>query len=271
MDQSVMEDESMMGAQAAPVALSQEKKVCGTCGSEFTKQSNLNRHKETKHTDQSTPEAVAKRFKLNEYRKNTRCERRANDPVYREKEKQISQTNRMNKKACQVAEDGGHTGGVSNDVKAKDESISVEAEADKKDGVEKKGDGMWIPTDVVRTLHPTANVISFFTAPAPLPVTVAGSGGGGGANEAEKKAPTEKNGRWVWVEGDVADTLEPPSTASASATVAGGGGGGGADAPVRVGVAVVAPPPAAVMVPFKRKRPVTVLPTLEDMMRWGRE
>ena len=102
---------------------------------------------------------------------------------------------------------------------------------------------------------------------APAPVTVAGSGGG--ADEADKKAHTEKNGRWVLVKGDVADTLEPPSTASA--TVAGGGGGGGADAPVRVGVAVVAPPPAAVMVPSKNKKNVTVLPTLEDMMRWGRE
>jgi hypothetical protein len=70
----------MEGVQT-PVASSREKKVCGTCRSEFTSQSNLNRHVETKHTDQNTPEAVAKRLKLHECRNNTRRERRANDPA----------------------------------------------------------------------------------------------------------------------------------------------------------------------------------------------
>jgi len=179
----------MMGAQAAPVALSQEKKVCGTCGSEFTKQSNLNRHKETKHADQSTPEAVAKRFKLKEYRKNTR-RKRANDPVYREKMQQVDRTYRMNKKACQAAEDGAHTGGVSNDVKAKDESIPVETEAEKKDEVEKKGDGMWIPTDVVRK-DESIRV----------------------ETEAEKKDEVEKKGDGMWIPTDVVRTLHPLPTA----------------------------------------------------------
>jgi len=152
MDQSVVEDESMMGAQAAPVALSQEKNVCGTCGKKFTRQRNLRDHEETQH--KNTSEAVAKHLKRTTSCNTRRRERRANDPIYEEKERQISQTNRMNKKACQVAEDGDHTGGVSNDIKAKDVSIPVETEAEKKDEVEKKGDGMWIPTDVVRTLHP---------------------------------------------------------------------------------------------------------------------
>jgi hypothetical protein len=171
MDQLVAEDGSMEGVQT-PVASSREKKVCGTCRSEFTSQSNLNRHVETKHTDQNTPEAVAKRLKLHECRNNTRRERRANDPVYREKEKQISRTNRMNKKACPVAGDGVHTGGVSNDTKAKDESIPFETE--------KKGDGMWIPTDVVDTLQPLPT--------APMIVGVLGEDGVSATGERVKKA-----------------------------------------------------------------------------------
>jgi hypothetical protein len=124
----------------------QGKKVCGTCRKEFTNQSNLNRHMESTHADQSTPESVAKRLELKEYRKKNRRERRRNDAVYREKERQTSHTNRMNKKECQVAEDGTHMGGVRNDVKATDESIPFEIE------IEKKGDG--IPTDVVHTPQP---------------------------------------------------------------------------------------------------------------------
>jgi uncharacterized C2H2 Zn-finger protein len=138
----------MVGVQA-PVH--EKNAVCTKCGNVFTNQSNLNRHMESTHTDQNTPEAVAKRLKLKDYRNNTRRERRANDPVYREKQRQISHLNRMNKKACQVADDGAHMGGVSNDVKAKDESIAFETE--KKDEVEKKGDGVWTPTDVVHTLQ----------------------------------------------------------------------------------------------------------------------
>ena len=51
-----MEDESMMGAQA-PVALSQEKNVCGTCGKKFTRHRTLRDHEETQH--ENTSEAVA--------------------------------------------------------------------------------------------------------------------------------------------------------------------------------------------------------------------
>jgi hypothetical protein len=91
------EDGSTVWVQT-PVASSREKKVCGICGSEFTSQSNLNRHVETKHTDQNTPEAVAKRLKLNEYRKNTR-RKRADDPVYREKMQQVDRAYKMQVKA----------------------------------------------------------------------------------------------------------------------------------------------------------------------------
>jgi len=175
-----MEDESMMGAQAAPVALSQEKNVCGTCGKKFTRQRNLRRHEETQHPDQKTPETIAKRLKRTTSCNTRRCERRVDDPIYREKQRQISQTNRMNKKACQVAKDGGHTEGVSNDVKANDESIPVEAEAEKKgDGVRdgdrvggagervkkahKKDKTKGVPGRLETTALTTANVISFFT------------------------------------------------------------------------------------------------------------
>jgi hypothetical protein len=96
-DGPMEEDGSTVGVQT-PVASSREKKVCGICGSEFTSQSNLNRHVETKHTDQNTPEAVAKRLKLNEYRKNTR-RKRADDPVYREKMQQVDRAYKMQVKA----------------------------------------------------------------------------------------------------------------------------------------------------------------------------
>jgi hypothetical protein len=91
-------DQLVVGVQT-PVASSQKKKGCGICGSEFSKQSNLKRHIETKHKDQNTPEAVAKCLKLKEYRKNTRRERRANDPVYREKMQKINRTYKMQVKA----------------------------------------------------------------------------------------------------------------------------------------------------------------------------
>jgi uncharacterized C2H2 Zn-finger protein len=83
--------------------------VCETCGSGFAKQSNLKRHVETKHTDQTTPEAAAKRLKLKEYQKTTRSKRRATDPVYREKMQKINQTYKMRVKArVEAAEDGEH-------------------------------------------------------------------------------------------------------------------------------------------------------------------
>jgi len=68
MDLLVVEGESVVGGQA-PVAVAQEKNVCGTCGKKFARGRNLRDHEETQHTDQTTPEAVAKRLKRNE------CER----------------------------------------------------------------------------------------------------------------------------------------------------------------------------------------------------
>jgi hypothetical protein len=90
---AMVEELLVLGGQSP-----QKKKVCGTCGSEFTNQSNLNRHVETKHNDQNTTEAVAKRLKLKEYRKKTR-RKRANDPVYREKMQQVDRTYKMQVKA----------------------------------------------------------------------------------------------------------------------------------------------------------------------------
>jgi hypothetical protein len=102
--QDVAEDESVLGA---PVAPSQKKVTCATCGSGFPKQSNLTRHVEAKHTDQTTPAAVARRKELKEYRKANSRERRANDRVYREKMQQVSATNRAKKKARLAIAAGG--------------------------------------------------------------------------------------------------------------------------------------------------------------------
>jgi uncharacterized C2H2 Zn-finger protein len=79
------------GGQAPVAAVQKKGVVCETCGSAFAKQSNLTRHVETKHTDQTTPEAAAKRLKLKEYRK-------INDRTYK-----------MRVKArVEAAEDGEH-------------------------------------------------------------------------------------------------------------------------------------------------------------------
>ncbi|KAJ1466156.1 hypothetical protein T484DRAFT_3634426 [Cryptophyta sp. CCMP2293] len=106
MDQDVAEDESVMGVQA-PVASSRKKVTCATCGSGFSKQANLKRHVEKVHSDQTTPEAVAKRLELQEYLNTNRRERRANDRVYREKMQQVDRTNRAKKKARVPAAAGG--------------------------------------------------------------------------------------------------------------------------------------------------------------------
>ena len=108
----------------APVVSSQKKKVCcETCGKDFANKSNLNRHVATDHIDQTTTEAISKRLERNTYCNTRRRKRSANDPLYREKEKQISRTNRIKKKARNAS--GGDGSGVdSNDVEAKDVSIS---------------------------------------------------------------------------------------------------------------------------------------------------
>jgi hypothetical protein len=125
MEQLVEEDEFMR--VHAPVASSQKKNVyCGTCDKQFANQANLNRHEELKHTDQNTPEAVAKCLQLKEYRKINRRERRVNDPVYREKVQQTNRAYKLKIKTRGAAEDGDHAGDVSNDVKPKDGSVSVD-------------------------------------------------------------------------------------------------------------------------------------------------
>jgi len=103
MDQVVVDDDCVTGIQS-PVAPSETNKVyCVECGSMFAKQSNLNRHKETKHGDQSTPVFIAKALKLKEYRKANRCDRRENDEIYRVKMQQTSRTNRLKQKAREAA------------------------------------------------------------------------------------------------------------------------------------------------------------------------
>ena len=118
MDHSVMEDESMMGAQA-PVVSSRKTVTCATCGKGFAKQANLKRHVEVGHTDQTTPEAVAKRLKLAEYLKTYRHERRKNG----------SATNRAKKKALDAIAAGGACALPASEAKA-DEKMD-EAPKDK--------------------------------------------------------------------------------------------------------------------------------------------
>jgi len=127
MIESVVAHDGVTGLQS-----SQKKNVCGTCGKEFTRKRNLQRHEETQHPDQNIPETVAKRLKDTTSCNTRRRERRANDAVYREKYRQISQTNRMNKKARQIAEDGDDTGGVSTDIKTKSIPVDADTEAENK-------------------------------------------------------------------------------------------------------------------------------------------
>ena len=282
-----------------------KKHVCGTCGTGFAQRSHLKRHFEVKHTDQTTLQAVAKRQKLKESDKKAKRERRVDNPILREKHRLESQAHRLATKVGNTNEAPAPLP-IGDEASA---PLPVAGKAPAPLPVADEAPGTTLQTVTKRQKVRKSGTKSFHRhhhhhhhhhhhpadeAPAPLPVTiadeapapltianeapapvaVAGRGGGGGADggraEAEQKAPTEKNGRWVWVEGDVAATLDPPSTASAT-VACGGGGGGGADAPVSVVVAVVAPPPpAAVMVPSKRKKPVTVLPTLEYMMWVGR-
>ena len=105
-------------------ASSQTNKVhCKTCGSGFARERNLRIH-EAMHDNiepntKNTPQAIAKRLKCNTDHNTNRWKLRKNDPVYREKERQISITNRMNKKAAKV-----------NDVEPKDVSTSTDVELD---------------------------------------------------------------------------------------------------------------------------------------------
>ena len=103
MDHSVLEDESVLVEQTYVVSCQQQKVCCANCGSVFANTANLKRHTETKHGDQSAPAVIAKALKLQEYRKNNRCERRENDDIYRVKMQQTSRTNRLKQKAREAA------------------------------------------------------------------------------------------------------------------------------------------------------------------------
>jgi hypothetical protein len=160
--------------------------VCGTCGKTFTRERNLRRHEETQHPDQNTPEAAVKRLKDTTSCNTRRRERRVDDPVYREKQRQKSQTNRMNKKA--------RVGACAAGGADADASAASIAEA------EKEGDGMppptgiaeaadeknvaaeWIPTDVVPTPQPPP------IAPKIVEVLGEDGAGVGGVGKPVKKA-----------------------------------------------------------------------------------
>ena len=179
------EEQLVLGGQA-PVESSQTKNVCGTCGVNFTRQRNLRNHEESKHPGPNTSEAAAKHLNRTTVCNTKRRERRVNDPVYREKKRQLSETNRAKKKArvvdeARVEESGGdHT-----DVNATDVSISVETEADK------QGDGTWDPTDgVAPTINMPFPTLQFPTT-APIVEVLDGIGGvGERVTTPHKKAKT---------------------------------------------------------------------------------
>jgi hypothetical protein len=167
MEQGVAEDESVLGA---PVAPSQKKVTCATCGSGFSKQANLTRHVEAKHTDQTTPEAVAKRLELGVYRKANSRERRANDRVYREKMQQVSATNRVEKKARLAIAAGGARA-----LPASEAAPAEEAKADADaSSVSINEPARALPAAprvfrVTTTALTTANVTGFFSPKYPAP------------------------------------------------------------------------------------------------------
>jgi hypothetical protein len=81
-----------------------KKKVhCQICGKDFSRTGSLRVHEETKHADQNTPEAIAKRLKHNTYHKNRNRDRLASDPIYQEKKKQLCRAYRLKKKTHKAA------------------------------------------------------------------------------------------------------------------------------------------------------------------------
>jgi hypothetical protein len=189
MDLLVVEGESVVGGQELVAAAQEKGVVCETCGSGFAKQSNLKRHVETKHTDQTTPEAVAKRLSLKEYQKTTRSKRRATDPVYREKQQKINQTYKMRAKArIACAVDGADAAASSATEAEKNAEAEKKAEAEKETGpCEVTRGGVWIPTDVVPTLQPPP------TAPKIVEVLDEDGAGVGGAGKPVKKTRKKDN------------------------------------------------------------------------------
>jgi hypothetical protein len=92
-------------AAAPPPPPSQKAKVyCALCGTGFERLWNLTRHEAVAHANHNTPEAIAKRQLLNEYHNANRRKRRAKDPVYREKQRDVCRTNRSKKTRVVVAE-----------------------------------------------------------------------------------------------------------------------------------------------------------------------
>jgi hypothetical protein len=112
------------------VALSQTNKVhCKTCGRGFGRERNLRIHEAVhdEHAAQDTTEAIAKRLKYNTDHNTSRRTLRTNDPIYREKQRQISMTNRVKKKASEAdKENHAEPKDVSIQVEPKDVSIQVE-------------------------------------------------------------------------------------------------------------------------------------------------
>jgi uncharacterized C2H2 Zn-finger protein len=217
----------MVGVQA-PVH--EKNAVCTTCGNVFTNQSNLNRHVGTKHRDQDTPEAVAKRLKLKEYRKNTR-RNRANDPEYREKMRLVDRKYKLKVKARIKASAAGDV-----DTDASINELSADANAsstsiNEPSTLETENTAEAELTDQVReeNVHLRKTIFDLTQALEQKHQKLTQA-------EAENKAEAEKKnggGMWMptyvapntkympwevthggmWNPTDVVPTLQPPSTA----------------------------------------------------------
>jgi hypothetical protein len=174
-----------------------KKKVhCHICGKDFSRTGSLRVHEETKHADQNTPEAIAKRLKHNTYHNNRNRDRLASDPIYREKKKQLCRAYRLQKKTHKAAEDGGNVieviqedasedsdlaDGLTDDTQSKDVVSSVGdvvvvdddsghvggvSKQEKKSDMNRKTTGVLHATTVLLT---AANVSEFFKTKYPVP------------------------------------------------------------------------------------------------------
>ena len=80
------------------LAFMERHKYCEICEKGFDTLWNFRRHDEERHTAKNTPEIIARKLKQNERRNISRKKRYANEPGYKEKEKQLSKTSRLNKR-----------------------------------------------------------------------------------------------------------------------------------------------------------------------------
>jgi hypothetical protein len=177
-------------AAAPPPPPSQKAKVyCALCGTGFERLWNLTRHEAVAHANHNTPEAIAKRQLLNEYHNANRRKRRAKDPVYREKQRDVCRTNRSKKTRVVVAEAAATAVAVAVEV-------AVEVAAHDGDNVA------------------AAVVAVTATATAAAAAAAAAVGGGGGGPVA---AVSDKEG------GDVVHIIQIPTMHGGG----GGTGGGG--------------------------------------------